>query len=219
MRDDGSGHTSDQTSEQVDGRQLSSSQLVLGLSSSSNDLLLSNLEHGKLGHGVRNLLEQDGSESSVESSNTLFPCDPGETGQKSVGKARLGDESDSSGLERAESNVGKELGNGGSSEVDGSSVFTGRVDSDLVDGDLFPELVSEVGERRASNNQLPLSFILDLSLTTLLTHPPNLSAPCNEYPAIVGPNPVKRAPAPSLAITCRNPPIIPYMSRERGDEA
>jgi hypothetical protein len=78
----------------------------------------------------------------VETGDTLLPGDPGETGEQTAGKAGLGDQSNPGSLEGAEGDIGKELGDGGSSEVDGGPVLTGRVDTDRVDGDLFPELVS-----------------------------------------------------------------------------
>jgi hypothetical protein len=98
--------------------------------------------HSELGHGVRNLLEQDGTETGVETTDTLLPCDPGETAEKTIGKGRLGDEPDTGGLERAEGDVGEEFGDTGSSEVDGLTVVTGLVDAKVLDGGLFPELVT-----------------------------------------------------------------------------
>lgn len=74
---DGSGHTGDETSGQVDHGQLRTDELVLGLSGSGDDLLLGDLEDGELGHGVRDLLEEDGSESTKSS------------GKVSLGRGRL----------------------------------------------------------------------------------------------------------------------------------
>jgi hypothetical protein len=66
LRDNGSGHTSDQTSRQVESGLLSASQGVLGLASGSENLLNGDLEDGELGHGVWDLLEQDGTETGRE---------------------------------------------------------------------------------------------------------------------------------------------------------
>jgi hypothetical protein len=41
--------------------------------------------------------------------------------------------------------------------------------------------------------------------------PPNLNQPWMKYPEAVGPSPVSRAPAPSPAMTCLKPPIIPLL--------
>lgn len=142
---DGGSHTGDQTTGQVDTRQLASDQLILGLARRGDKLLLRNLKHCKLGHRVRNLLEQDRTETSVETGNTFFPCDSGEATGETVGERGLGDESDSGGFERAKGDVGEEFGDAGRSEVDCLTVLSGRVDADGVDGDLFPEFVTARG--------------------------------------------------------------------------
>ena len=142
LRDDGGGHTGDETGRQVETGLLSTSERVLGLAGSGEDLLDGNLEDGELGHGVRDLLEQDGAETGVESAGALLSEDSEETAGKAVGEARLGDESDSGGLKRAEGNVGEELGDTGGTEVDGLSVLSSSVNADVVDGLLLPELVT-----------------------------------------------------------------------------
>lgn len=140
---DGSGHTSDQTTSQVDTSQLATDQLVLRLTGRGDNLFLGNFEHGELGHGVRNLLEQDGTETGVETGDTFLSCDSGETTGQTVGERWLRDQSDSSGFQGAQGNVGEEFGDTGGTEVDGLSVLSGRVDTDGVNGDLLPELVTE----------------------------------------------------------------------------
>lgn len=58
------------------------------------------------------LLEEDRTETSVESTNTLVLQDLGETADKTAGVCRVRDETDTGSLERAEGNVGEELGGG-----------------------------------------------------------------------------------------------------------
>jgi hypothetical protein len=63
LGDDGGGHTGDETTTEVEGGGLSAGELALGLTPDLEDLLHSDLVHGELGHGVRDLLEQDGAET------------------------------------------------------------------------------------------------------------------------------------------------------------
>ena len=142
LGDDGGGHTGNQTSRQVKTGGLTRGERVLGLASGGEDLLDGDLVDGELGHGVRDLLEEDGTETGVEGTGTLLSEDSEETTGETVGKGGLGDESDSGGLEGAEGNVGEELGDTGSSEVDGLSVVSGSVNAEDVDGLLLPELVT-----------------------------------------------------------------------------
>jgi hypothetical protein len=88
------------------------------------------------------LLEQDGAESGVEGTNTLVLQDLAESTNKTVGESRVGDETDTGGLERAEGDVSEELGAGGRGEVDSSAVVAGSLVADHVDGLLLEELVS-----------------------------------------------------------------------------
>lgn len=79
--------------------------------------------HGELGHGVRNLLQQDGSEAGVEAlENSFLLQKPGSSGEKAVGEGRIGNQTDSGGFKRAQEDVGDELSDGRSAEVDSSSV-------------------------------------------------------------------------------------------------
>jgi hypothetical protein len=88
------------------------------------------------------LLEQDGSETRVESTNTLGLEDLAESTDQTVGEGGLRDETNTGGLERAEGNVGEELGAGGGCEVDGSAVVGGGLVADHVDGLLLEQLVT-----------------------------------------------------------------------------
>jgi hypothetical protein len=73
------------------------------------------------------LLEQDWAETGVESSDTLLGGNLGETGQKTGGELRVGDETDTSGLKWAEGDIGKELSKSGGGEVDGGAVLRGNI--------------------------------------------------------------------------------------------
>lgn len=140
LRDDSGGETSNETGTKVDtslstvGQVLLVNLLVDGL----GDLL----ENDELGHGVGDLLEQDGSESRVEGSDALLLEDTAETAEETASEGRLGNETDTGGLEGAESNVGHELGAGRGGEVDSSAVVSSGLVAELVDGLLLEELVT-----------------------------------------------------------------------------
>jgi hypothetical protein len=120
---DGGGETGDQTSAQVGDGLGGGSHVLLGEGGEDGGGGL--LVHDELGHGVRNLLEEDGSESGVESSDTLVLEDLSETAQKTGSELRLRDETDTGRLERAQSDVGEELSERGGSEVNGGLVLLG----------------------------------------------------------------------------------------------
>ena len=88
------------------------------------------------------LLEQDGSETRVEGTDTLVLQDLGESTNKAVGEGWVTDETDTGSLERAEGDIGEELSDGGRGEVDGSAVVGGSLVTDKVDGLLLEELVT-----------------------------------------------------------------------------
>ena len=79
------------------------------------------------------LLEQDGTETRVEGTDTLVLQDLGETADETVGEGGLGDETDTGGLQGAEGDVGEELGGGRGGEVDGSAVVLSILVADEVD--------------------------------------------------------------------------------------
>lgn len=58
------------------------------------------------------LLEEDGAEAGVESTDTLLRRNLGETADQAVGEARFRDKTDTGSLKRAEGNIGEELGEG-----------------------------------------------------------------------------------------------------------
>lgn len=123
------------------------------------------------------LLEENGSETGVEGTDTLVLQHLGETTDETVGVGGLGDETDTGGLERAEGNVGEELGGGRRSQVDGSSVVGGSLLAESVDELGLEELVTtelegtlqEVTSKgRASTSQESASTLIldDLAETT-----------------------------------------------------
>ena len=90
----------------------------------------------------RLLLEQDGTETRVESANTLGLEDLAETTDQTVGELGVGNEADTGGLKGAESDVSDELSAGGGTEVDSGAVVGGGLVAEGVDGLLLEELVS-----------------------------------------------------------------------------
>lgn len=142
LGDDGGGHTGDETGRKVETGGLALGELGLVLAGELEDLLGCDFVDGELGHGVRDLLEENGTETSVEGTNTLLTEDTEETRGKTGSKGGLGDKTDTGGLERAEDNVGEELGNTRGSEVDGLTVLRGLLDTKVVDSGLLPELVT-----------------------------------------------------------------------------
>lgn len=88
------------------------------------------------------LLEQDGAETRVESTETLVLHDLGHATDETVGEGGLGHETDTGGLERAEGDVSEELGGSGRGKVDGGAVVGGCLIAELVDALLLEELVS-----------------------------------------------------------------------------
>ena len=88
------------------------------------------------------LLEEDGSETGVESTNTLVLEDLAEAANQAVGIGGLSDETDTGGLERAEGDISEELAGSGRGEVDGSAVVAGSLETEEVDGLLLEELVT-----------------------------------------------------------------------------
>jgi len=142
LGDNGGGNTGNETRSQVDTGQGGIRQVLLG-SSGGEDGLGSTLENDELGHGVGDLLKQDGAESRVETAeNTILLQDARETRNETGGEGRLGNETDTGGLKRAEGNIGEELGDTGRNQVDGSTVVDGVLLTNRLDDGLLPELVT-----------------------------------------------------------------------------
>ena len=139
--------------------------------------------HGELGHGVGDLLAEDGTEAGVEAADEPSVLRHlGEAVHRGRRRTRVGDGADTDRLEGAEEEIGDELGAGGGSEVDGGLVLP-----------------------RLSSPMYWTALILKNST------PPNLNQPWTKYPAAVAPRPVARAPAPSSAMMVRKPPIRPVL--------
>jgi hypothetical protein len=88
------------------------------------------------------LLEENGSETRVEGTNTLILENLAEAANQAIGEIGLRHKTDTGGLEGAKCNVGEELGGSGRSEVDGRPVVGGSLVAELVDARLLEELVS-----------------------------------------------------------------------------
>ena len=88
------------------------------------------------------LLEQDGTETRVESTDTLVREDLAGTTDQAVGELGVGNETDTGSLKRAESDIGDELSAGGGTEVDSSAVVGGGLVAESVDSLLLEELVT-----------------------------------------------------------------------------
>src|SRR5690606_22716333 len=86
------------------------------------------------------LLEQDGAEAGVEGTDALSLQHLSEATDQAAGVGGLRDEADTGGLERAQGDIGKELGEGGRSEVDACPVLGGVLVAEEVDGLLLEEL-------------------------------------------------------------------------------
>lgn len=88
------------------------------------------------------LLEQNRAETSVEGTDTLLAQHLGEAANQAIGVGGLGDETDTGGLERAEGNVGEELGDSGRGDVDEGAVVDGVLVAEKVNGLLLEQLIS-----------------------------------------------------------------------------
>lgn len=88
------------------------------------------------------LLEQDRTETGIESTDTLVLQHLAEASNKTIGICWLRNETDTGGLERAESDISKELGETCRGEVDGCAVVGGGLVSEEVDGLLLEQLIS-----------------------------------------------------------------------------
>mmetsp|Transcript_25795 Transcript_25795/g.43496 ORF Transcript_25795/g.43496 Transcript_25795/m.43496 type:complete len:246 (-) Transcript_25795:353-1090(-) len=128
MRDDGSSHTGNHTRTQSHRQLGGSSELSSGLAQGTGELLGGFTLHGKLGHSVGHLLEQDGAEARVESLNDPFLLhQAGSTISQTLGKGRVGHKTDTSSLEGAQEHVSDGLSHGGGGQVDHGTVVPGSL--------------------------------------------------------------------------------------------
>jgi hypothetical protein len=140
LRNNGGGETGNQTRAKV-GNSLHTVGEVL-LRELAEDSLRDLLVDDELGHGVRDLLEENGSKSGVESTDTLVLDNLAEARDETAGVGGLRDETDTGGLKRAEGDIGEELSGGGRGKVDSSSVLGGGLVAESVNPLLLEELVT-----------------------------------------------------------------------------
>jgi len=140
LGDDGSSETGNETGAKVDGGLQAVGHILLG--PDAVDSLGNLLVHDELGHGVGDLLEEDGAETSVEGANTLVLQDLAEAAEQAAGESRLRDETDTGSLKRAEGNIGEELGGSRRGEVDAGAVIGGGLVAEEVNVLLLEELVA-----------------------------------------------------------------------------
>jgi hypothetical protein len=140
LRDNGGSETGHQTRAKVGNSLHTIGHVLLGelVEDSLRDLL----EDDELGHGVRDLLEQNGTETGVESTEALVLDNLAEARNETAGVGGLGDETDTGGLERAQGDIGEELSSGGRGQVDSSSVLGSGLVAKSIDPLLLEELVT-----------------------------------------------------------------------------
>jgi hypothetical protein len=100
LRDEGGGETGDETGREVERGLGALGELGRLLAGGRADLLKRNLVDGELGHGVGDLLEEDGTETSVEATDTLLLEDAAEAAGETGRESRVGDKTDTDGLKR-----------------------------------------------------------------------------------------------------------------------
>jgi len=167
LRNNGGSETSNQTRAKVGNGLHTVGKILLG--ESTEDSLRDLLEDDELGHGVGDLLEENGSETGVESTETLVLDNLAETRDETVGVGGLRDETDTGGLKRAEGDIGEELSSGGRGQVDSSSVLGGGLVAESVNPLLLEELVTTelqstleevTGEGRADTSEESTSTLI-----------------------------------------------------------
>lgn len=141
LRNEGGSETGDEARSQVDRGLCTVRRRVL-VNHVLPDGLGNLLVDDEFGHGVRDLLEQDGTEAAVEGAHTLGSQNFAEARHETGREGGFRDQSDTGGLEGAEGNIGEEFGGGGGGEVDGGSVVLCSVVAEEIDGLLLEELVT-----------------------------------------------------------------------------
>jgi hypothetical protein len=123
VRDDGSGNTSNNTRSEG-GEELGTfgGGLEVDVGGGADGFLGLAL-NGELGHGVGDLLEEDGDEAGVETlDETIGGDNLGHGGDEAGGELGVGDEADTGGFEGAQEEIGDELSGSGGTEVDEGAV-------------------------------------------------------------------------------------------------
>ena len=115
------------------------------------------------------LLEEKGTETTVEGAEALLLSDLGEATNEAIGEGGLGNETDTGGLKRAEGEISEELGGGGGGEVDGGAVVGSGLVAEKANGLLLEELVTTelqgtleevTGEGRAGTSEESASALV-----------------------------------------------------------
>ncbi len=122
VRDDSGDHTGHDTRCQTDLNVGAGRQLRGGLAHAVVDPLCGLALHGEFGHGVGDLLEQDGAETGVETHDAIRGKHLGRTRAKALGPSGVRYGTDAHGLERAQKQIGNELSHGRRGQVNRSAV-------------------------------------------------------------------------------------------------
>lgn len=120
---DGGSDASNDTGGEGDGNVLAGSGLVGGSAEGLVDGLSSHALNGELGHGVGDLLEEDGTKTGVEAHDTISGEHASSASTEALGEGGVGNGADADGLQRAEEEVSDELGHGGRGKVDVGAVL------------------------------------------------------------------------------------------------
>lgn len=143
VRDGGGDDTGNNSGLEGDDDVLSTGELIGSDASSLVDGFGGLTLDNELGHGVRDLLAEDGDESRVESvDETVLGHDSLGALTHAVGEIGLRDKSDSAGFVGAEEDIGDALSHGGGGKVDAGSVFPGSLVSHGLDESGLEELDS-----------------------------------------------------------------------------
>ena len=115
------------------------------------------------------LLEEKGTETTVEGAEALLLSDLGEATNEAIGEGGLGNETDTGGLKRAKGEISEELGGSGRGEVDGGAVVGSGLVAEEANGLLLEELVTTelqgtleevTGEGRAGTSEESASALV-----------------------------------------------------------
>jgi len=143
VRDGGGDNTGNNSGLEGDDDVLSTGELVGGDTSGLVDGFSGLTLDNELGHGVGDLLAEDGDESRVESvDETVLGHDSLGALTHAVGEIGLRDESDSAGFVGAEEDISDALSHGGGGKVDAGSVSPGSLVSHGLDESGLEELDS-----------------------------------------------------------------------------
>ena len=109
-------NTGDDTGAQRDTEIAGGAHLLGGLAEAAVNLFGSGTLHGKLGHGVRDLLEKNRTETRIETAEDAFLLHQarGDSGE-AVGVSGIGHRTDTAGLQGAQEDIGDKLGARGGS--------------------------------------------------------------------------------------------------------